>query len=176
MTISKLKISGAFLVSNPVYTDSRGAFQTNWESADLKSVNVDFTPVSACHSYNIKAGTLRGMHYQASPYDQAKMVSCVAGKVYDVLLDLRPASPTYLMWDAVELSADSGESVFIPAGCAHGFLTLADHTIVFYLIEGDYVPGIAGTVRWNDPAIGINWPIADPILSDRDKNAPDFKP
>ena len=176
MTTSKLKISGAFLISTPVFSDSRGAFETSWESADLQTSEIRFQPVSACHSHNLKKGTLRGMHFQASPYQQTKLVSCTSGKVYDVILDLRPESPTYLSWDAVELSAGSGKSVFIPGGCAHGFMTLTDDATVFYLIEGDYIPSIAGTVRWNDPAIGIEWPLADPILSDRDQNAPDFNP
>jgi dTDP-4-dehydrorhamnose 3,5-epimerase len=176
MEITLLKIHGSFICSSNNFQDARGIFESGWEKADFDKANISFNPGSACHSYNHKKGVLRGMHYQSSPYPQSKLVSCVSGKVFDVLIDLRPHSPTYLLWDSAELSAGSGKSVFIPAGCAHGFVTLEENSTVFYLIEGDYNPSVAGTVRWNDSRISINWPIADPILSERDKNAPDYIP
>jgi dTDP-4-dehydrorhamnose 3,5-epimerase len=177
MTFTRLKITGAALITNDVFRDQRGAFEAAWETADLEKEGIVFKPESACHSYNTKAGTLRGMHYQVMPYGQAKLVSCSSGAVYDVMVDLRPESPTYLLWDAVELSAASGKSIYIPAGCAHGFLTLQDNTIVTYLIEGAYNPQAAGAVRWNDNAIGIEWPAVqgELVLSERDKNVPDLK-
>jgi len=176
MAFARLKIDGAWLIINDVFTDVRGAFEAAWEAADLEKEGLLFKPESACHSYNTKAGTLRGMHYQAAPYGQAKIVSCSNGTLYDVMVDMRPGSPTYLMWEAIELSGASGKSVYIPAGCAHGFLTLQDHTIVTYLIEGAYHPQAAAAVRWNDKAIGIEWPSVQGalILSERDKNVPDF--
>lgn len=176
MNFSPLTINGSWLLEAPVFKDARGAFEVFWETDDLVKTGISFKPVSAHHSYNLLKGTLRGMHYQMAPYGQAKLVSCVAGAAYDVMVDLRAASPTYLSWKAVELSAGSGKSIYIPAGCAHGFVTLQDNTIIAYLIEGEYRPAAAGTVRWNDPAIGIEWPISNPILSERDKTAPDFKP
>ena len=102
------------------------------------------------------------------------MVSCIAGSIFDVVVDVRPESPTYLNWISNELSSKSGLALFIPAGFAHGFLTLTDNAIITYIIEGEYVPEAASTLRWNDPSIGIQWPISNPILSEKDLNAPDF--
>ena len=175
MDCSSLIIDGSWLFTDRVFKDARGAFEVSWESVDLNKAGIAFNPVSANHSYNTKKGTLRGMHYQLPPYGQSKLVSCISGAAYDVMVDLRPHSPTYLSWHAVELSAGSGKSVYIPAGCAHGFVTLQDNTTIAYLIEGEYSPEAAALVRWNDPVIGIQWPVTDPILSDRDRNAPDFK-
>lgn len=174
MTKRKLKVSGAWLISGAVYSDARGAFTASWEDAELKADKLLFTPDSACHSFNARTGTVRGMHYQRPPHSQSKLVSCVAGRIYDVIVDVRPESDTYLVWDAVELSERSGDVLYIPAGCAHGFMTLTDNSTVFYLIEGEYKPDVAGTIRWNDPAVGIRWPLADPILSERDQKAPDY--
>lgn len=176
MNCTALKIKGSALFTEPVFQDARGAFEVFWEAVDLEKAGILFRPVSAHHSYNTVKGTLRGMHYQQAPFGQTKLVSCISGAVYDVMVDMRPDSPTYLQWEAVELSAGSGKAIYIPAGCAHGFVTLQDHTTIAYLIEGDYKPEAAGTLRWNDPAVGINWPVTDPILSDRDRNAPDFTP
>ena len=174
MNTKALSIAGSQLLHIDPFQDSRGAFEVFWEADNLAAAGISFAPVSAYHSYNEKAGTLRGMHYQKPPYAQAKLVSCVSGRLWDVMVDLRPDSPTFLRWEATELSAASGKTILIPAGCAHGFVTLADHTTVAYLIEGDYHPAAAATLRWNDPAIGIAWPATDPILSDGDRNAPDF--
>lgn len=175
MAIVKRKLFGAWQIQVSSFQDSRGAFETFWEAADLASAGIIFAPISAHHSHNEKAGTLRGMHYQKPPHGQAKLVSCVSGRVWDVAVDLRPNSPTYLRWEATELSTASGRALYIPAGCAHGFVTLTDHATVAYLIEGDYEPTAAGTLRWNDPAVGIDWPIRDPIVSERDRLAPDFQ-
>jgi len=112
------------------------------------------------------------MHYQHDPHAQAKLVSCVGGAVYDVFVDLRKDSPTYLQWHAEELKEGSGKSVFIPAGCAHGFISLTDNATVSYLIEGAYAPQAAATLRWNDAAIGIQWPFDPIIISVKDREAP----
>jgi len=176
MDCSKLKIEGSWLMNDPVFQDARGAFEVFWEAVDFEKSGVTFKPVSAHHSYNKLKGTLRGMHYQSFPHYQSKLVSCISGAVYDVMVDMRVDSPTYLKWEAVELIAGCGRSIYIPAGCAHGFVTLDDNTTIAYLIEGAYKPEAAATVRWNDAAIGIQWPVTDPILSDRDRNAPDIKP
>jgi dTDP-4-dehydrorhamnose 3,5-epimerase len=174
MQIESRKLGGLLSLVTEPFHDSRGAFEAVWESVDLRKGGVDFTPVSACHSYNEKRGTLRGLHYQKGVFGQAKLVSCVNGGILDVVVDVRPESPTFLGWDSVELTAGSGRSLYIPPGFAHGFISLTDHATVAYLIEGAYKPAAAATVRWNDPSVGIRWPILDPILSERDRLAPDF--
>jgi dTDP-4-dehydrorhamnose 3,5-epimerase len=116
------------------------------------------------------------MHYQVSPHTQAKVVTCVAGKVCDVIADLRPSSPTYLKWDAIELEEASGLSVYVPRGCAHGFMALRDQSTIAYLIEGTYCPEAGRIFRWDDPALNIQWPMSDPILSHADQTAPYHSP
>lgn len=170
-----MKVRGAFTVLQPVFQDTRGVFESWWDQTDVNDLPFVFQPQSACHSYNINENTLRGIHFQYPPYERSLIVSCVSGKSLDVVVDLRPDSPTYLVWDAVYLSAESGQSVFIPKGCAHGFLTLQDKTTVAYLIEGAYQPHAAGVLRWNDPSIDIDWPCLNPILSEKDRNAPNLK-
>jgi dTDP-4-dehydrorhamnose 3,5-epimerase len=135
---------------------------------------IKFSPNNSCFSINSKEGTLRGLHYQREPHGQSKLVTCVSGKAYDVIVDLRIESPTYMKWLSVEISAFDGQSIFIPAGCAHGFATLTDNTVISYLIDGDYHPGSAGCIRWDDSAFQIKWPVTTPILSDKDKFAPDY--
>ena len=125
-------------------------------------------------SFNARRGTLRGMHYQRAPHAETKLVRCTRGAVFDVLLDLRPASATFRRWQAAELSADNGVAVYIPAGVAHGFQSLADASEVFYQIAERYMPEASAGVRWDDPAFGIDWPIRAPILSDRDAGYGDF--
>ena len=174
MTFSKLEIEGAYLIQDTVFRDERGAFTQAWETSEFLKAGISITISSSCFSYNISAGILRGLHYQSEPFGQSKIVSCVAGKLYDVILDLRKDSSSYLHWKAIELEAISGQAIYIPKGCAHGFLTLMDHTVVSYFIEGDYNPQAAGVVRWNDPAISIKWPETDPVLSEKDRNAVDF--
>jgi dTDP-4-dehydrorhamnose 3,5-epimerase len=155
-----------------VFTDSRGSFEVYWEEELLRNQGISFRPTNAHHSYNAKEGTIRAFHYQETPHGQAKLVSCVAGRIWDVVVDLRSESPTFLQWKSVELCAASGRSVFIPAGYAHGFATLEDHSTVAYLIEGEYHPLSSRVLRWTDPAFNVPWPISDPILSDKDRNAP----
>ena len=169
-----LDVLGVVVFDNPPFRDARGAFESFWEMKDLSSEGIWFRPCSACHSYNAKSGTIRAFHLQRPPFSQAKMVSCVSGKAWDVILDLRPESPTFRRWGAIELSAASGKAVYIPAGCAHGFATLEDNTTIAYLIEGEYRPESAAVVRWNDPALGIDWPVSVPIISDKDRQAQDL--
>ena len=170
-----LRIAGAKLLMTPVFTDVRGGFEVFWEQADLAASGFAFSPSNAHHSYNARTGTVRAFHFQRPPHGQAKLVSCVSGKTWDVILDLRPESPTFRQWDVIDLAAASGRSVYIPKGCAHGFATLENNTTVAYLIEGEYRPESAAVVRWNDPALGINWPVPNPIISDKDRKAPDLE-
>jgi dTDP-4-dehydrorhamnose 3,5-epimerase len=123
---------------------------------------------------NLRRGTLRGMHYQAPPGAEVKLVRCTQGALYDVILDLRPDSAAFKQWVAFELDTRNHRALYIPAGCAHGFLTLQDDTEVFYQISEFYAPELARGARWNDPTFQIEWPLADPILSDRDRAWPDF--
>lgn len=174
MTVIDLPIEGAKVLTTTPFRDARGTFEVFWEQTDLRAAGLLFVPASACHSYNLKAGMLRGMHFQRAPFGQAKLVSCVQGAAWDVMVDLRPASPTYRKWHGETLAAASGRTVLVPAGCAHGFVALKDDTTIAYLIEGDYQPTASGVVRWNDPAFGIEWPVSEPMLSERDRMAPDF--
>lgn len=175
MKFSALRIPGAVLVECDRFRDARGDFVTYWESAAAYPGGSSFAPDSAHHATSERAGTLRGMHFQREPHAQSKLVSCAAGRVWEVVLDLRRESPTYLRWEGLELDASGSRALLVPRGCAHGYLTLLDRTTVTYLIEGGYVPQAAGVVRWNDPAIGIHWPISDPILSEKDRMAPDYQ-
>ena len=172
MKCKELGIVGAFVLEEPTFQDNRGAFQLIWDAENFYQAGIVFEPSSACQSHNDKSGTLRGMHFQKPPYAQAKVVSCVAGAVWDVIVDLRQDSPSYLRWAATELSESNGAAVFIPRGCAHGFLTLQDNSTVTYLIDGAYHPASARIVRWNDPLIGIPWSKTDPIISEQDRLAP----
>jgi len=156
--------------------DRRGRFDTFWESADFHAAGVRFSPQSGHHAHTERAATLRGMHYQRAPHAQARLVACASGRVWDVVLDLRRDSPTYLQWEGTELEPLAGHALFVPRGCAHGYVTLEDRSTVTYLIEGAYEPRAAAVVRWNDPAVRIAWPVSEPILSDRDRTAPDFVP
>jgi dTDP-4-dehydrorhamnose 3,5-epimerase len=174
MTFSKLSIEGAYLIQDKVFKDERGAFTEIWATKQLRNAGISFQPASSCFSFNIDSGILRGLHYQSEPFGQSKIVSCVAGKVYDVILDLRKGKSSFLKWEAIGLTAFSGQAIYIPEGCAHGFVTLENNTVISYLIEGEYNPQAAGVVRWNDPSIGISWPVKDPILSEKDRNAADF--
>jgi dTDP-4-dehydrorhamnose 3,5-epimerase len=171
-TMQGLSIPDATLARTPVYKDVRGNFEVFWEDLDFATSGISFNPTSAHHSYNVKAGTIRAFHFQRPPYGQAKLVSCVSGRTWDLVLDLRPDSPTFRRWEAIELSAASGRAVYIPSGCAHGFATLEDNTTVAYLIEGDYRPDCAEVIRWDDPVLGIRWPVSEPIVSDKDRRAP----
>jgi len=142
-----------------------------WETELLDSIDVDFQPTNAHHSYNTLAGTVRGMHFQKAPHGQTKLVSCVSGKAWDVMVDLRQDSSTFGKWHATELSAASGNAVLIPAGCGHGFATLEPNTTIAYLIQGEYIPDAGRVLRWDDAKVGIQWPCQDPILSEKDADA-----
>lgn len=167
-----LNIFGGRVFSDEAFQDSRGVFEIFWDQSVVTNAGISFRPSNACHSYNRQAGTIRAFHFQRVPYGQAKLISCVSGRAWDVVLDLRPESPTFRQWDAVELSAGCGKAVYLPSGCAHGFATLEDNTTMTYLIEGEYRPEAAAVVRWDDPALGVPWPVSEPILSDKDRLAP----
>jgi len=156
--------------------DERGFFARTFcrEEFAAHGLQADFVQCNV--SFNAKRATLRGMHYQAPPYGEAKLVRCTHGAIFDVIVDIRPDSPTRGQWFGVELSADNHRMLYVPEGCAHGFQTLEDGSEVFYQMSQQFRPGAARGVRWNDPAFGIAWPLTDPVVSARDAAYPDFTP
>ena len=165
-------IPGCVLVRPERHADARGHFARTWDGAEMAAHGL-FPAVAQCSvSFNARRGTLRGMHWQAAPHAEAKLVRCTRGALYDVCLDLRPASPTFRRWTAATLSAENGGALFVPDGCAHGFLTLEDATEVFYTISAPHVPAAARGVRYDDPAFGIAWPEPVLVIHDRDAAYP----
>ena len=155
--------------------DHRGFFARTWCAEEFAAHGLVDHWAQCSVSFNIRRGTLRGLHYQRAPQAEVKLVRCTAGALYDVVVDLRPSSSTYLKHVAVELSASNRLMVYVPEGCAHGFQTLQDGSEVFYQISVPYSKEHAAGVRWDDPAFGISWPYPDPIMSDRDRDYPDFQ-
>lgn len=174
MKFSPTALAGACIIDIEPVPDERGFFARSWcrEEFARHGLNPDLAQCSI--SFNKKRGTLRGMHYQAKPHEETKVVRCTRGSIYDVILDLRPESPTFRKWIAVELSADNRRMLYIPAGLAHGFQSLTDDAEVFYQISTPYHPELARGVRWDDPAFGIEWPVMERIISDKDRQYPDF--
>lgn len=173
--IEPTSIDGLYTVAPERHSDDRGFFARTWcvdEFADA-GINPEF--VQASVSYNERANTLRGMHFQREPHGETKLIGCIAGAIHDVLLDLRPDSDTYLHWEAFELSAENGLQIFAPPGLAHGFQTLVDRSVVSYHIDTFYQPDHSAGVRWDDQAFGISWPeAAERIMSDKDRAWPDY--
>ena len=152
--------------------DERGAFLRSWCRESFAAAGIDFTPIQASLSENTLKHTLRGMHFQAAPAEEQKLIRCVRGAVFDVLVDLRTDQPSYLRHIAITLDSKSGNAVFVPRGIAHGFLSLTDDAVVEYLIDTPHAPALARGVRWNDPAFGIAWPAEPKVISARDNAWP----
>jgi len=176
MIFQPLEVSGAFLIEPEPIPDERGFFARLWCQHDLEERGLLGRIAQCSQSFNSRKGTVRGLHYQAAPYAEVKVVRCTRGAIYDVILDLRPASPTFRKHAAATLTAENRHMAYVPEGCAHGFQTLEDGTEVFYLISEFFRPDHARGVRWNDPAFGIPWPPGDKILNERDRGYPDFSP
>ncbi len=174
MTFEPTAIPGVVVVRPAPLADERGHFARTWDGEAFAAHGLNPTVAQCSASFNEKRGTLRGMHYQAAPHAEAKLVRCTRGRVFDVALDLRPGSPTFRGWFGVELSADDGAALYVPEGCAHGFLTLEDASEVFYMISAPYAPAASRGVRWDDPAFGIVWPAEVRAIKDRDAAYPDF--
>ncbi len=177
MKISELEIKGAYILELEPINDNRGFFARKFCKKELKEkIGINFEICQANVSYNKKKGTIRGLHYQKSPYEETKIISCVKGKIFDVVLDLRENSPTYLQWYGVELSENNFKMLIIPKGCAHGFQSLEDDTILNYFVDQYFTPSADSGYKYNDPAFNIKWPINNTIIiSDKDLNAKDFK-
>jgi dTDP-4-dehydrorhamnose 3,5-epimerase len=170
-----LPLAGAYQVEIQPASDERGFFARTWCAEEMRELGLDVQFVQCSISYNKRRGTLRGMHYQGAPYSESKLVRCTAGAIYDVLLDLRPESATFRSWIAVELTSENRKGVLVPAGFAHGFQSLSDHSEVFYQISESFRSEFSRGVRWNDAAFRIEWPLEPAFLSDRDRSFPDFK-
>jgi len=165
----------AYTIELEPTVDERGFFARTWCAQEFKLRGLNPNLAQCSVSFNRQKGTLRGLHYQNEPYPEAKLVRCCSGSIYDVILDLRPTSPSYREWFAVELTAANRKMVYVPQGFAHGFQTLADETEVFYQISESYRPELAGGVRWDDPQFAIKWPVLEPIISKRDRTFVDHK-
>ena len=175
MKFTKSKLDGVFTVDLEQFDDERGFVAYAWSAQEFIKLGLSPKLDEIIVSYNIRKGTLRGMHYQNDPFAQAKLVRCTRGSIYDVAIDLRVQSPTYKQWDAVELTARNHRMFYIPEGCAHGYQTLEDDTEVFYQMSNVYAPNYGRGVKWNDPAFGVEWPEAELTIIDRDRNYPDFR-
>jgi dTDP-4-dehydrorhamnose 3,5-epimerase len=156
--------------------DERGWFARTFDSGELREAGIEMEVAQASASFNPRAGTLRGLHYQAEPHAEQKIVRCTRGAIFDVAVDVRDDSPTRGRWFSIELGADDPRMLYVPPRFAHGFQTLADGTELSYLISPEYVPGAARGIRWNDPEIGIDWPAAERIISERDRELPILDP
>jgi dTDP-4-dehydrorhamnose 3,5-epimerase len=174
MLFTELELPGAFIVAPERRVDARGHFARTFCRDEFAAHGLAGDFVQCSTSYNARRGTLRGMHFQCPPHEEAKLVRCTRGAILDVVLDLRPDADTFRCWRAVELTAGNGLALFVPVGFAHGFQTLRDDAEVFYQITERYDPTSGGGVRWDDPAFGIDWPIRPPILSARDASYGDF--
>lgn len=174
MKYSEMRVAGAFLIEIEPVFDERGFFARAWCRDEFKARDLDSNLVQCNISFNKPKGTLRGMHYQVAPFAETKLVRCTRGALYDVVLDLRPESPTFKKWAAVRLTAEARNMVYVPKGCAHGFLTLQPETEVFYQMSEIYSAESARGVRYDDPFFGIHWPEEIAMISDRDRTYPDF--
>ncbi len=167
MRFESTDLEGVWLITPERIPDERGFFVKTWGEDDFAAQGLAHM-VARNMSYNREQATLRGMHFQQPPHAEAKLVSPLAGVIFDVAIDLRPDSPSYLRWTGRELRAEAGQMLFIPEGCAHGFVTLAPDTTVEYLISAFYAPQASGGIRWNDEFFGITWPAAPRVISARD--------
>lgn len=176
MIFRELCVKGVFFVEAEKITDGRGFFARTWCDKEFQEHGLNPRVKQCSLSLSLKRGTLRGLHFQASPHEEAKLVRCTRGSIYDVIVDVRRDSPTFLRHAAIVLAADQHCAVYLPEGVAHGFQTLESNSEVFYQMSEAYAPESARGFRWNDPSFGIRWPVPDPILSERDKAFADFVP
>ena len=176
MRFQETKLPGVFEIHIDLKADERGFFARTWCRNEFENNGLNPRLVQCSLSYNARKGTLRGLHYQAEPNAEAKLVRCTTGAIFDVVVDLRPESPAFKNWIAVVLTAANRHMVYVPERCGHGFLTLEDETEVFYQMSEFYHPELSRGVRWNDPAFQIVWPSTVQLISKRDASYPDFEP
>lgn len=174
MLFQETNLKGVYIIELERIEDERGFFARTWCQREFQKCGINPNLVQCNISFNRKKGTLRGMHYQAAPYEETKLVRCTMGAICDVIIDLRLDSETFRQWVSVELTAENRKMLYIPGGFAHGFLTLIDNTEVFYQMSEFFAPEYARGVRWNDPAFRINWPEKVVVISEKDKQYKDF--
>lgn len=172
MKFTPAKIPGVWIVEQERFADDRGYFARTWCAEEFAAHGLNSRLLQCSTSFNLKRGTLRGLHFQAAPYAEDKLVRCTRGAIFDVAVDLRPESPTYKKWVGMELSEANGLALYIPQGFAHGFQTLADNSEVFYQMPQPYHPSAGRGMRWNTPWCAVAWPLPEPILSAKDQQAP----
>jgi dTDP-4-dehydrorhamnose 3,5-epimerase len=172
MIFTRCAVRDAWLIEPTPHSDFRGRFMRAWCMKEFEQNGIIFTPLQANIGFSHTRGTIRGMHYQTSPADEAKLVRCTHGSMFDVVLDLRPDSPTYRSWYGTTLSAENGQMLVVPEGCAHGCQSLEDDTEFFYMASALYSPDHATGVRHDDPAFSIAWPLPVTLISDQDRNWP----
>jgi dTDP-4-dehydrorhamnose 3,5-epimerase len=175
MKFTETKLKGAYIVEIEKLTDERGFFARSWCRKEFEALGLTARVVQANVSYNLKKGTLRGMHYQIAPYQECKLIRCTRGAIYDVIIDLRPDSPTYKQWTGLELTADNYTLFFVPEDFGHGFQTLTDDTEITYQVTQFYTPGSEKGIRFDDPTFNIQWPLEVTTISDKDRTWPDFE-
>lgn len=175
MKATETELKGVFVLEPQVFGDARGWFMESWSQCKMHDAGIDVQFVQDNQSFSAQKGTLRGLHYQLNPMCQAKLLRCTRGKIFDVAVDIRKGSPQYGKWVGVELSAENKKQLFIPRGFAHGFITLTDDVEVQYKADNYYAPECDGNIRWDDPDIGVEWPLKPVILSEKDSKAPLLK-
>lgn len=168
-------LAGTFEIEIDTHTDERGFFARTWCAQEATAQGLCTSFAQSSISFNRLRGTIRGLHFQRAPHAESKLVRCTAGAIFDVVVDLRPESPTFRRWIALELTAANRRALYVPEGCAHGFQTLTDLTEVLYQISTEFHPGAACGVRWNDHAFNIGWPEQPSLISERDQHWPDFR-
>ena len=175
MEFMKTKIEGVWLVKPVVHGDSRGFFLETFTARDFRTAGISVDFIQDNHSMSVETGVLRGLHLQLPPFAQCKLVRVVRGSIFDVVVDIRRASPTYGKWEGFELTESNFTMLFVPIGCAHGFCTLSPRTEVQYKVDNYYSLQHDTGIIWNDPDIGVSWPVDHPILSEKDKKLQSFK-
>ncbi len=175
MIFSETSLKDVFVIDMERIEDERGFFARVWDIKEFTNLGLNTRIVQCSISYNKKRGTLRGIHYQEKPYEEDKIIRCVRGKIFDVIIDIRPESPTYKKWIGIELDANEYKMIYVPKGFAHGFQTLEDNTEVFYQISEFFMPKHARGIRWDDNSFKIDWPLNPSIISKRDQSYDNFK-
>ncbi len=174
MRFEETPVAGVLLITPDRFDDERGFLARTWGLDEFEAHGLGTPVVQRNVSYNRARGTLRGMHFQHAPYREVKVVSCLVGAVFDVAVDLRAESPTYGQWFGAELSQDNGALLYVPEGCAHGYVSLVPESTVEYLISEYYHPEAAGGLRWDDPFCSIRWPLVPTVMNERDRTWPDY--
>ena len=172
LKISELELPGVKVIEPTYFEDYRGYYSETYSTRTMAEYGINTVFVQDCHSYSIKKGTIRGIHFQNNPHSQLKLVRCTRGRVMDFAVDLRKDSPTFKKWVSVELSEENRKQIWIPSGFGHAFITLVDDCEIQYKVDDWYYPELDRSITWNDPDIGIDWGTNDPVISEKDKKAP----